>query len=218
MNANGVLASLCFPSFPGFCGALWTRTKDKGVSLTMLRAYNDWHIDEWCGAYPGRFIPLALAPLWDPKLMADEIRRVAKKGCHAVTFSENPEKLGLPSLHSEHWDPFWSACCDEGTIVCIHIGSGPGSGPGASYTSTDAPIDVMITLAPGQHRRAARRICSGRACCATSRACASPCPRAASAGSRTCSSAPTTSTRATAPGPTRTSARAARATCSASRS
>ena len=33
MNANGVLASLCFPSFPGFCGALWARTKDKGVSL-----------------------------------------------------------------------------------------------------------------------------------------------------------------------------------------
>lgn len=150
MNANGVFASLCFPSFPSFCGALWTRTKDKGVSLTMLRAYNDWHIDEWCGAYPGRFIPLALAPLWDPKAMADEIRRVAKKGCHAVSFSESPEKLGLPSLHSEHWNPFWSACCDEGTIVCIHVGSGPGSGPGASYTSTDAPIDVALTLAPGQ--------------------------------------------------------------------
>ena len=144
MNANGVLASLCFPSFPGFCGALWTKTKDKGIALTMLRAYNDWHIDEWCGAYPGRFIPLALPPLWDPKLMAEEIRRVAKKGCHAISFSENPEKLGLPSLHAEHWDPFWSACSDEGTIVCIHIGSGAGM----AFTSMDAPVDVMITVQP----------------------------------------------------------------------
>jgi len=144
MNANGVLASLCFPSFPGFCGALCARTKDKGVSLKMLRAYNDWHIDEWCGAYPGRFIPLALPPLWDPKLMADEIRRVAKKGCHAISFSENPEKLGLPSLHAEHWDPFWSACSDQGTIVCIHIGSGAGM----AFTSMDAPVDVMITVQP----------------------------------------------------------------------
>ena len=75
---------------------------------------------------PGRFIPLALLPLWDPQLMADEVRRVAKKGCHAVSFTESPEKLGLPSLHNEHWDPFWKACSDEGTVVCIHIGSGAG--------------------------------------------------------------------------------------------
>jgi len=76
--------------------------------------------------------------------MADEIRRVAKKGCHAISFSENPEKLGLPSLHAEHWDPFWSACSDEGTIVCIHIGSGAGM----AFTSMDAPVDVMITVQP----------------------------------------------------------------------
>src|ERR671913_509918 len=50
------------------------------------------------------------------------IHRVAKKGCHAVTFPENPEPLGLPSLHSDHWDPFWAACSDEGTTVCMHIG------------------------------------------------------------------------------------------------
>ncbi len=144
MNANGVLASLCFPSFPGLCGALWARTKDKGVSQKMLRAYNDWHIDEWCGTYPGRFIPLALPPLWDPKLMAEEVRRVGLKGCHAISFSENPEKLGLPSLHAQHWDPFWSACSDEGAIVCIHLGSGAG----LSFTSMDAPVDVMLTAQP----------------------------------------------------------------------
>ena len=32
----------------------------------MVRAYNDWHIDEWAGTYPGRFIPLRVLPmLWD---------------------------------------------------------------------------------------------------------------------------------------------------------
>jgi hypothetical protein len=90
MNVNGVLGSMCFPSFPQFCGQLFARTEDKDVGLAMLRAYNDWHIETWCGTYPGRFIPLSLPPLWDPKLMADEVRRVAAKGCHAVTFSENP--------------------------------------------------------------------------------------------------------------------------------
>jgi predicted TIM-barrel fold metal-dependent hydrolase len=69
---------------------------------------------------------------------------MARKGCRAVSFSENPEKLGLPSLHSPHWDPFWAACCDEGTIVCLHIGSGQGM----AFTSMDAPVNVMITVQP----------------------------------------------------------------------
>ena len=67
MDANGVLGSMCFPSFPQFCGQLFSRTEDKDVALAMLRAYNDWHIDEWCGTHPGRFIPLALPAIWDPQ-------------------------------------------------------------------------------------------------------------------------------------------------------
>jgi predicted TIM-barrel fold metal-dependent hydrolase len=144
MNANGVLASMCFPSFPGLCGALFFRQPDKQLSRVILQAYNDWHINEWCGAYPGRFIPLALLPLWDPQLMAEEVRRVARKGCHAVSFTESPDSLGLPSLHNPHWDPFWAACADEGTVVCIHIGSGAGM----KFSSMDAPVDVMITVQP----------------------------------------------------------------------
>ncbi len=146
MNVNGVLASMCFPSFPSFCGALFARQPDKELARVMLQAYNDWHVDGWCGSHPGRFIPLSLPPIWDPKLMAEEIRRVGRKGCHAVSFTENPEKVipGLPSLHSDHWDPFWRACADEGTVVAIHIGSASGM----QFTSMDSPVDVMITTAP----------------------------------------------------------------------
>ena len=144
MDANGVLGSMCFPSFPQFCGQLFSRTDDKTVALAMLQAYNDWHIDEWCGSYPGRFIPLSLPPIWDPGLMAAEVRRVAAKGCRAVTFSENPEKLGWPSFHSPHWDPFWQAVSEEGTVVCLHIGSSSQ----LTITSVEAPINVMITLQP----------------------------------------------------------------------
>jgi predicted TIM-barrel fold metal-dependent hydrolase len=144
MNANGVLGSMCFPSFPQLCGQLFARSKDKDAGLAILKAYNDWHIDDWCGSYPGRFIPLSLPPLWDPQEMAAEVRRVAAKGCHAVSFSENPEKLKFPSFHSDHWDPFWEACSDEGTIVCLHIGSSSQ----LVVTAADAPIDVLITLQP----------------------------------------------------------------------
>ncbi|MHB8671123.1 MAG: amidohydrolase family protein [Acidimicrobiales bacterium] len=144
MNSNGVLGSMCFPSFSGFTGQFYGRDSDRDLGLALLRIYNDWHIEEWCGAYPGRFIPLCVPPAWDPELMAAEVRRVAKSGCHAVTFSENPEKLGLPSFHDDHWDPFFTACADEGTIVCLHIGSSSQ----LVVTSVQAPIDVMIALTP----------------------------------------------------------------------
>jgi predicted TIM-barrel fold metal-dependent hydrolase len=144
MDANGVLGSLCFPSFPQFCGQLFARTHDKDVALAMIQAYNDWHIDEWCGTHPGRFIPCALPAIWDPEVMAAEVRRTAAKGCHAITFSENPSKLGWPSIHSDHWDPFWQACSDEQVVVCLHIGSSSS----LVITSPDAPIDCLITLTP----------------------------------------------------------------------
>jgi len=76
--------------------------------------------------------------------MAAEVHRLAANGCRAVTFSENPAHLGLPSLHSDHWDPFWAACEDEQTVVCLHIGSSSQ----LVVTAEDAPMDVLITLSP----------------------------------------------------------------------
>lgn len=144
MNAGGVLASLCFPSFPQFCGQIFANTEDKALALAVLRAYNDWHVEEWWGAYPGRFIPLALLPYWDPELMAAEVHRLADRGVRAFTWSENPEKLGVPSFHSDHWDPFWRACDDRGAVICLHIGS---SGQ-VKLPSIDAPFTTMMNLQP----------------------------------------------------------------------
>ena len=144
MSANGLLGSLNFPSLPGFAGRLFAALDDKDAALALTRAYNDWHIEEWCGAAPDRMIPLAIPPIWNPEAIGDEIRRVAKKGCHAITFPENPVPLGLPSLHDTAWDPVWKACVDEGTIVNMHIGSSSQ----LAITALDAPVDVMITLQP----------------------------------------------------------------------
>jgi predicted TIM-barrel fold metal-dependent hydrolase len=144
MSAGGVLASMNFPSFPSFSGRLFLTTEDKGLAAATVRAYNDWHIEGWCGAYPDRFIPMAIPMLWDPELTAAEIRRVADMGCRSLTFTENPATLGLPSFHSDHWDPMWRAMVETGTILNVHLGS---SGQ-LAVTAPDAPMDVMITLQP----------------------------------------------------------------------
>ncbi len=144
MNANGMLGSLCFGSFVGFEGSLFIDAKDKGNAYTVIQAYNDWHIDEWCGAQPGRFIPLAILPMWDAELMAKEIKRVKQKGCHSVSFIDNPAMKGLPSLHNDSWEPFWKACADNEMTICCHIGSG--NQP--QHPSMESPIEVWTMCFP----------------------------------------------------------------------
>ena len=56
MNAGGILGSMCFPSFPGFAGRLFA-TEDPEFSLALVQAYNDWHVEEWCGALSGAVHP-----------------------------------------------------------------------------------------------------------------------------------------------------------------
>jgi predicted TIM-barrel fold metal-dependent hydrolase len=144
MDAGGVLGSMCFPSFPGFSGRVFAAAPDAALAKAVVQAYNDWHVDEWCGAYPGRFIPMGLPMLWDPEASANEVRRLSKKGVHSLTFTENPAALGYPSFHDAVWDPLWEALCDERVVLSIHLGS---SGK-LAVTAPDAPVDVMITLQP----------------------------------------------------------------------
>ncbi len=144
MSAGGQLAGLNFPNWTGFAGQVLSEGPDRDVNLVMIRAYNDWHVDEWCGAHPDRFIPCGMVPLWDADLAAAEVRRLAAKGVRAITFSENPAALGVPSMHSGFWDPLFAACNDEGVVICCHIGS---SSKGMN-TSFDAPPGVPITLSP----------------------------------------------------------------------
>ena len=144
MDQNWIEASLCFPTFPRFCGQTFSEAKDKELALLCVRAYNDWMVDDWCGPSNGRLIPLTLIPLWDADLAAAEVRRNAERGVRAVCFSEIPPYLGLPSIHDErnYWDPFFAACEEGGVVINMHIGSSSKM----PSTSADAPPAVGSTL------------------------------------------------------------------------
>jgi predicted TIM-barrel fold metal-dependent hydrolase len=123
MDQGFVLSSMLFPSFPRYCGQIFHEAKDKVVALECVRAWNDFILEEFAGAHPGRFIPMMIIPLWDPVAAAAEIERTAALGAKSIAFSENPTKLGLPSIHSGDWDPLFSACNDAGLVVSMHVGS-----------------------------------------------------------------------------------------------
>jgi predicted TIM-barrel fold metal-dependent hydrolase len=144
MDTNHTDVSLSFPTFPRFCGQTFLERKDKELADLCVKAYNDWMFDEWCAGTNGRLVPLPIVQLWDASLAADEVRRNAARGGHAVCFTEIPPFLGLPSVHDKdgYWDPFFRACAETESVVCMHIGSSSKM----PSTSADAPAAVGSTL------------------------------------------------------------------------
>jgi predicted TIM-barrel fold metal-dependent hydrolase len=151
MDLDGVQAALCFPSFPGFGGGTFFRAQDKDLALLCVRAWNDFHVDEWCATAPDRFIPMAILPVWDIDLAVAEARRAIANGARTISFPDSPVPLGLPSFHSDHWDPLWQVCSDTETPVSLHFGSGSFV-PGFSFAAMKPvagelkPIDAPFVV------------------------------------------------------------------------
>jgi len=145
MDIAGVWASLCFPSLiAGFAGVVFSKSTDQELGLACVRAWNDWHHEVWAGTYPERIIPLQITWLSDPAIAAEEVRRNAARGFKALSFPEQPVNIGLPSVHTGHWDRLLAACEETGTVICLHTGS-------ASWTaaqSPGAPLELYTTLFP----------------------------------------------------------------------
>lgn len=151
MDVNGVAASINFGTLAGMAGEPFLAFPDKEFAYALVRAWNDWHIEDWCGKHPDRLVPLANLPFWDPKLSAEEIRRVKAKGCSVISFPPNPVIHKQPSFHTDHWDPIWQACVDNDMAICIHFADSSYAVP-----SADSPVDAMISCMPiGLYRVAA---------------------------------------------------------------
>jgi predicted TIM-barrel fold metal-dependent hydrolase len=153
MDINGIWASLCFPSLvAGFCGAVFSRSRDAELGLACMRAWNRWHAEAWAGPHPERIIPLQLPWLADIGIAVEEIGRNAAVGFKAVSFPEFPTQLGFPSIFSGEWDPFFAACEESDTVVCLHTGASawaplPSPGPPFELLPTLFPVNALIAAA-----------------------------------------------------------------------
>ncbi|MGW1029122.1 amidohydrolase family protein [Streptomyces sp. NPDC002577] len=143
MDIDGVWGQLTFPNYARFAGhRFFLGVQDLDAGLVFLKTYNDYLIDEWCATDPARLYGAAILPLYDIDLAVAEAERVIDNGAKAIAFSENPTVLGLPSLHTRHWDPLWAVIDEAGLPVCQHIGSSSR----LVTTSDDAPPGVLVTL------------------------------------------------------------------------
>jgi predicted TIM-barrel fold metal-dependent hydrolase len=143
MDLDGVWGQLCFPNYARFAGhRFFLNVKDRDAGLACVRTYNDFLLEEWCATDPDRLYGAVILPLHDIDLAVAELQRVLAKGAKALAFSENPTVLGLPSVHTDHWDPLWSVVNEAGIPVCMHIGSSSR----LVTTSADAPATVLVSL------------------------------------------------------------------------
>ena len=68
MDLNHTERSLCFPSTVSrFCGQMFLEAKDKELASRCVRTYNDWMIEEWCGASRGATHPALSDPTMGPR-------------------------------------------------------------------------------------------------------------------------------------------------------
>ncbi len=99
MNAGGVLASMNFPSFPTFTARTFADRRPRPVARARAGLQRLAH--RRVVRRPSR----PLHPDGGPRASGTSSRRPtrcaarAAKGCHSLSFTENPAALGYPSFH-----------------------------------------------------------------------------------------------------------------------
>ena len=150
MDIDGVDAQVTFPTLPGLAGAAFIEIQDRPYALALMRAYNDWLVDEWQAADPERIIGAGILPLWDLSAAAEELRRVYGRGLKCISLPSHPNSLGVAPFGDPSWEPLWDAMEETGVPAEIHIVSGKAD---VSFLQDAAgsPAEVFVCMAPSSN-------------------------------------------------------------------
>jgi len=98
--------------------ALWSRLTDDRAYLALVRAYNEWLIEEYCSVAPNRLIGLGVLPWTVVDDMIAEMEHCARLGFKGVVLGTFPSGEGYPTPED---DRFWAAALDLDIPVAIHV-------------------------------------------------------------------------------------------------
>ncbi len=134
MDRDGVDVHTFFGNVAGVAGATFSDPAfEEEYRLEAIRAFNDFQIEAYAKPFPGRFITLALVPLWDVDAAVAEVLRTRALGINGISFAF-PQQFGYPHFSDTYWNPLWSTCQETSLSVNLHIGSGGSMGlKGARY-------------------------------------------------------------------------------------
>ena len=155
----------------------------------MIKAYNDWHVDEWCGAYPG-----PLHPVRDPAAASTCRRRRPRcTGSRPRAATRSRSRRTPPASGCRASTPASGTRCSPRAATSARCCAATWARRRSRRRpSADAPRAGADEPLVGDGDLHARRPAVGRLLAPVPRRCASRSPRATSAGSPTSCSAPST--------------------------
>jgi predicted TIM-barrel fold metal-dependent hydrolase len=137
MEVDGVDAATIYP----MASLMSYVIDDRPFGLALLRAYNDWLLDEFCAVDPRRLIGLPLIPVDDGiETLLHELERVVAKGAKGVFIPY----WSVRPYYDPYYEPFWTAAEHAPVAVCIHRTMGGREPKSGATPMLDAPPGVNI--------------------------------------------------------------------------
>jgi predicted TIM-barrel fold metal-dependent hydrolase len=121
MDEVGVYYQLLYPNILGFHSHVFLNEMPRELATDCVRAYNDW-LTEFCEADSRRLIPMMMLPFWDIEASVAEMRRAYDMGHKGVLFAARYDKVGLPRLVDDYWEPLLGQAQEMGLSMNFHVG------------------------------------------------------------------------------------------------
>jgi predicted TIM-barrel fold metal-dependent hydrolase len=120
-DSVGVHYQVLYPNILGFHSHVFLKQMPPELATECVRAYNDWLV-EWCSADATRLVPMMMLPFWDLDESVAEMKRAHDMGHKGVLFAARYDKVGLPRLVDDHWEPLLGQAQEMGLSMNFHVG------------------------------------------------------------------------------------------------
>jgi uncharacterized protein len=121
MDEVGVHYQVLYPNILGFHSHVFLRHMPPELATQCVQAYNDWLV-EWCSEDSHRLIPMMMLPFWDIDEAVAEMKRAYDLGHKGVVFAARYDKVGLPRLVDDYWEPLLRGAQEMGLSMNLHVG------------------------------------------------------------------------------------------------
>jgi uncharacterized protein len=121
MDWVGVYYQVMYCNILGFHSHVFLNEMPHELATECVRAYNDW-LSEFCSADPRRLIPMMMLPFWDIDDSVAEMKRAHEMGHKGVLFAARYDKVGLPRLVDDYWEPLLGQAQEMGLSMNFHVG------------------------------------------------------------------------------------------------
>ena len=115
-DKDGIDAEVLFPGV-GSGPTFWRNIRDDDAYRAVVRAYNDFLIEDYCSVAPDRLFALGVIPMTSLQGALAELEHCKKGGLKGVALSCFPSGKGLPTPED---DTFWREALAMSMPLCVH--------------------------------------------------------------------------------------------------